>query len=95
MPHQLSKVIIKNYKSCRETELKLLSYTPLVGYNNAGKSNALSAIQWLLRKSSLKTEDYFDPEMPIEVIGIIDGISTELLNEMPAKQKASIKKYIK
>ncbi len=94
MPHQLSKVIIKNYKSCRETELKLLSYTPLVGYNNAGKSNALSAIQWLLRKSSLKTEDYFDPEMPIEVIGIIDGISTELLNEMPAKQKASIKKYI-
>lgn len=68
MPHQLSKVTIKNYKSCRETELKLLSYTPLVGYNNAGKSNALSAIQWLLRKSSLKTNQKGQTRLKIKIV---------------------------
>lgn len=94
MSHKLSKVTIKNFKSCRDTELKLSSYTPLVGYNNAGKSNALSAIQWLLRKSTLKTEDFFDPEIPIEVIGMLEGITPQLLSQMPPKQRASIEKYI-
>lgn len=94
MTHKIAHVLVKNYKSCKETELKLASYTPLVGYNNAGKSNALSAIQWLLRKSSLTTKDFYDPSLSVEVIALIEGVNTKLLEQMPQRQRASIESYI-
>lgn len=77
-----------------DAELKLSSFTPLVGYNNAGKSNCLSAIQWLLKKSTLSEKDFFDESLPVEVIATIEGISQALLDLMPPKQKASIEKYV-
>jgi energy-coupling factor transporter ATP-binding protein EcfA2 len=94
MTHKISNVVIKNYKSSINTELKLSSFTPLVGYNNAGKSNCLSAIQWLLKKSSLTEKDFFDASQPIEVIATIEGISQTLLDVMPTRQKSSIENYI-
>ena len=94
MSHKVSNVVIKNYKSSINTELKLSSFTPLVGYNNAGKSNCLSAIQWLLKKSSLTEKDFFDASQPVEVIAIIEGVSQTLLDLMPPRQKSSIETYI-
>jgi putative ATP-dependent endonuclease of OLD family len=94
MSHKISNVVIKNYKSSINTELKLSIFTPLVGYNNAGKSNCLSAIQWLLKKSSLTEKDFFDASQPIEVIATIEGISQTLLDVMPPRQKSSIENYI-
>lgn len=94
MSHKISSVVIKNYKSVMDADLKLSSFTPLVGYNNAGKSNCLSAIQWLLKKSTLTEKDFFDESLPVEVIATIEGISQALLDLMPPKQKASIEKYV-
>lgn len=94
MNHRITDVEIKNYKSCINTELKLSLFTPFIGYNNAGKSNCLSAIQWLLKKSSLSAKDFFDTSHPVEVTAVIEGVSTDLLAQMPAKQKASIENYI-
>ena len=45
--HKITEVTIRNFKSCRETVLKLESFTALVGYNNAGKSNLLIALSFL------------------------------------------------
>ena len=94
MPHKISSVEIKNYKSIVNAELKLSSFTPLVGYNNAGKSNCLSAIQWILKKSSLSDKDFFDTSQPVEVIATINGVSQPLLDLMPARQKSSIENYV-
>ena len=94
MSHKLSEVVIKNFRSCIDTELKLSGYTPLIGYNNAGKSNALTAIQWLLKKTSLGSKDFFDQASSIEVIGVIEGISQDLLDQMNANHRASIENYI-
>lgn len=94
MSHKISEVSIKNYKSCTHAELKLSSFTPLIGYNNAGKSNCLSAIQWLLKKSSLAAKDFFDQNSPVEVIATIEGITADLLEQMPARQRSSIENYI-
>ncbi|WP_082970717.1 AAA family ATPase [Morganella psychrotolerans] len=44
---------INNYLSCKNTSFELSPFTPLVGYNNAGKSNILSAIKWLLEKKNI------------------------------------------
>ncbi|HAS8124599.1 TPA: OLD family endonuclease, partial [Vibrio vulnificus] len=94
MALQITDVTIKNYKSCINTSLQLSGFTPLVGYNNAGKSNCLSALQWLLRKSSLSEQDFNDPASPIEVEADIHGVSQALLDSMPEKQKKSIEKYV-
>lgn len=45
MSHKVSNVLIINYKSVINAEFKLSDLAPLVDYNNAGKSNCLSAIQ--------------------------------------------------
>lgn len=94
MSHKLSEVVIRNFRSCIDTELKLSGYTPLIGYNNAGKSNALTAIQWLLKKTSLGPNDFFDQQSSVEVIGVIEGISQDLLDQMNANHRASIENYI-
>lgn len=94
MSHKLSEVRIKNFRSCIDTELKLSEYTPLIGYNNAGKSNALTAIQWLLKKTKLDSKDFFDQASCVEVIGTIDGISQDLLDQMSDSHRSSIENYI-
>jgi putative ATP-dependent endonuclease of OLD family len=53
MTHILSEITIRNFKSIRNETLELSAFTPLVGYNNAGKSNILEAIKWLLRSTAL------------------------------------------
>lgn len=94
MALKITDVTIKNYKSCINTSLQLSGFTPLVGYNNAGKSNCLSALQWLLRKSSLSEKDFNDTTNPVEVEAEIQGVSQALLDSMPEKQKKSIEKYV-
>lgn len=94
MGHRISDITINNYKSCFNTELKLSDFTPLIGYNNAGKSNCLSAIQWLLKKSSLQAKDFYDPNSPVEVIAIIEGITSNLLDNMHPRHGALIDNYI-
>ncbi|XYS42268.1 ATP-dependent nuclease [Acinetobacter baumannii] len=94
MSHKISNIVIKNFKSCADTEIILSEFTPLIGYNNAGKSNCLSAIQWLLRKSSLAEKDFYDVSRPVEVIATIVGISSQLLDLMPSNQKRSIEGQI-
>lgn len=92
--HFLDEITINNYRSCKSFSTKLSPYTALVGYNNAGKSNVLLAIQWLLRKSSLTEADFFDENQPIEVIGKITGVTPDRLDKMDGKQRKSIEPYI-
>ena len=92
--HYLSSITIKNFKSIRDFTFLLTNYTPLVGYNNAGKSNILEAIKWLLNKSSLD-KSYFNRENEgIEISGRIEGITEEILNQLPTAQRNSITPYI-
>lgn len=94
MALKITDVTIKNYKSCIDTKLLLSDFTPLIGYNNAGKSNCLSALQWLLRKSSLSDSDFYDKSKPVEVEATIKGITKALLDSMQDKHKRSIEKYV-
>lgn len=94
MALKITDVTIKNYKSCIDTKLLLSDFTPLIGYNNAGKSNCLSALQWLLRKSSLSDSDFYDKSKPVEVEATIKGITKALLDSMQDKHKRSIERYV-
>ncbi|MDN5433032.1 MAG: ATP-binding protein [Acinetobacter sp.] len=92
--HRISQVSIKNFKSCIDTTILLSEFTPLVGYNNAGKSNCLSAIQWLIRRASLSDKDFYDVSQPIEVVAIIEGVTPQLLNQLPPNQRTSVQRYV-
>ena len=94
MSARLEMVEIRNYKSCKETKIQLERFTPLIGYNNSGKSNIISAIQWLLRKSVLDEESFYDTEQPVEVIGRVAGVSAQALNALTAEQQQRIQPYI-
>ncbi|MDO8281723.1 MAG: AAA family ATPase [Thermodesulfovibrionia bacterium] len=53
MPVFIERIEIVNFKSCRDASFPLARFTSLIGYNNSGKSNIISAVQWLLRRSVL------------------------------------------
>ncbi len=92
--HRLSYLKIVNFKACREVELPLEGYTPLVGQNNTGKSTILKAIEWVLKPKALSAADFSDPEAPVEVVACIDGISSEILESIPnQKHRKAIEPY--
>jgi ABC-type transport system involved in cytochrome c biogenesis ATPase subunit len=94
MSHVLSEISIRNFKSIRSEAFELSSFTQLVGYNNAGKSNILEAIKWLLRKTSLTESSFYNRTLPVEMEGKISGISAVILGHLPDNQRTSIEPYL-
>ncbi|GAA4321117.1 hypothetical protein GCM10023149_20770 [Mucilaginibacter gynuensis] len=94
MAHKLSRIDIFNFKSIIDHSFILSDYTPLIGYNNAGKTNLIKAIKWLLRKSSLASDHFYDSEQEIVIIGKIEGITEELLQTLSANQRNSLLPFV-
>jgi len=88
---RLEKVTINNFCSCQTVELELDGYSPIVGYNNSGKSNILKAINWLLKKSVLSSTNFFDVNTAVTVEGEISNINIALL---PQNQQQPIAQYL-
>ncbi len=94
MTHILSEITIRNFKSIRNETFELSAFTPLVGYNNAGKSNMLEAIKWLLRRTALADSSFYDPAQPVEIEGVITGITTAILEQLPENQQTAIQPFL-
>jgi AAA15 family ATPase/GTPase len=84
MSHIISKIHIQNFKSIINHEFELTNFTPLVGYNNAGKSNILDAIKWVLRKTSLGASSFNQITQPVEMTATIEGITEQILDNIDA-----------
>ena len=94
MGHLISKIHIENFKSIKNQEFELAEFTPLVGYNNAGKSNILEAIKWVLRKSSLSLSYFNDSDQPIIMIAKIEGITIDILDNIDQAHRARIEPFL-
>ncbi|MEC5395860.1 ATP-dependent nuclease [Bergeyella sp. RCAD1439] len=94
MGHIISKIKIENFKSIINEDFELSKFTPLVGYNNAGKSNILEAIRWVLRKTSLSANYFNDVSQPITVSASIEGISSEILDNIDQGHRARIEPFL-
>jgi len=73
----------------------LTNFTPLVGLNNCGKSNCLTALQWLIRKAKLGVEDFHDPNRLVQVTGTLVGISNADLGVLEPKHRRKIEPHVR
>jgi putative ATP-dependent endonuclease of OLD family len=93
--HQISRLSVINFKSIRNGDFPLSPYTPLVGYNNAGKTNILSAISWAIQKSSLLSPDFFDPSTALSVTVEISGITADVLDALGESHRKRIEPIVR
>lgn len=92
--HSLSKIHIKNFRSCKQVILPLGDFTPLVGQNNAGKSTILDAIRSVLAPKAFAKTDANDPAHPIIISACVSGITEELIALIPeARHQSAITPY--
>jgi putative ATP-dependent endonuclease of OLD family len=92
--HQLSEIRIENFRSCQNVALSLGGCTPIVGYNNAGKSNILDALGWFVAPASLRQSDFHDPEASVAVIGVVTGLSVEVLEQLEDNHRKKIEPLV-
>lgn len=90
----ISELEIRNFRSCVEASLQLTHFTPLVGLNNCGKSNCLTALQWLVRKSKLGADDFHDTAQPVQVVGTLRGITEADLDVLQQKHRKKIEGHV-
>lgn len=81
---------MENFRSCVRFEAELSDFTAFVGYNNAGKSNALGAVRWAIKGWGLLTADFNDPARPASVEFLVDGISTQILEGLAETHRRKI-----
>src|SRR6056297_2438677 len=91
---KLSKVKIQNFRSCKSLDVQLSSFSPLVGYNNAGKSNIMDAIHWVLHHGALDESDFYDPEERVMVTAYVEGISEAVLDGLNETRRDRIEPYV-
>lgn len=92
--HHISELKIQGFKSIADATFPLSHYTPLVGYNNAGKTNVLRALSWVIKKASLPAEDFYRADQPISVEAEISGITGEVLDALDAGHRARIEPMV-
>lgn len=94
MGHIICKIRVENFKSIKLQEFDLSNFTPLVGYNNAGKSNILESIKWVLRKTALSASCFNDLTQPIIMVATIEGITTDILDNIDPTHRTRIEPFL-
>ena len=91
---RLSKITISNLRSIQRETFPLSDFTALIGYNNAGKTNILMGIRWLLANFSLDISYFDDPNHPVEAEGLFEGITEQVLNRLGEEKAAEVEPFL-
>lgn len=91
---RLSEITIVNLRSIRRETFPLNSFTPLIGYNNAGKTNILMGIYWLLSKVSLDVSYFDDPREPVLAEGVFTGVTEAALARLSDERANAMREYL-
>lgn len=92
--HRLKTITINNLKSIKSENFPLSDFTPLIGYNNAGKTNILLGIKWLLKAHRLNDSAFNNVEMPVEVYGTFSGLNSKLFNKLDQEESNTLEAFI-
>lgn len=91
----ITSLKVTNYCSCLSAKMDLKPFTPLVGYNNAGKSNILEAVNWLLKKSTLDAGKFNDISLPVVVEAQVSGLDQGHLDLLASNHSAALQPYVR
>ena len=91
---RLSKITISNLRSIQRETFPLSDFTALIGYNNAGKTNILMGIRWLLANFSLDISYFDDPNHAVEAEGVFEGITEQVLNRLGEEKSAELMPFL-
>ena len=91
---RLSRITISNLRSIQRETFPLSDFTALIGYNNAGKTNILMGIRWLLANFSLDISYFDDPNHPVEAEGLFEGITEQVLNRLGDEKAAEVEPFL-
>jgi putative ATP-dependent endonuclease of the OLD family len=80
--HLIAELTVSNFRSIREASFPLGAFTPLVGINNAGKSNVLRALNWLIEGGKLPATEFGDQGAPVQISARVDGIDDGVLDAL-------------
>lgn len=92
--HHISELKVQGFKSISDATFPLSHYTPLVGYNNAGKTNILRAAGWVIKKTSLNADDFHNVSTAVTVEAEISGITAEVLVALDPVHRSRIEPLI-
>jgi len=92
--HKLRSLTIRNLKSIKDETFPLANFTPLIGYNNAGKTNILLGAKWLLYAHTLPSSHFNDPAKPVEVFGSFQGITKSLLSHLQPQEAEALGAFV-
>lgn len=92
--HHISELKVEGFKSIADATFPLSHYTPMVGYNNAGKTNVLKALAWIIKKSSLPVEDFHRANQPVSVEAEISGVTGEVLDAIGGVHRGRIEPMV-
>lgn len=94
----LKELEIKNFRSCKDTTISLKNFTALIGYNNAGKSNIILAIKFLLEGLSAKNFNYFinanQQDEPIVVTATLSNVKEDFLSLLEEDHANKLRPFI-
>lgn len=93
--HHISHIEIHNFRSIVKAEFCFSIYTPLVGYNNAGKTNVLQALNWAIRPKSLLEADFYESGKDVTVIATISGVGTDVLDALAPNHRQKIEPLVR
>ena len=91
---RLATITVQNLRSIKRETFPLNDFTALIGYNNAGKTNILMGIRWLLSRYSLPINYFNDPAEPVEVEGVVEGMGEHLLGRLEPAVRQALLPYI-
>ena len=92
--HRISSLRVENFKSIKDFTFPLEHYSGFVGYNNAGKTNILRALNWIVKKSVLSGSDFRDQNNSIIVEADIVDIDDCTLSGIGEAHRSKIEEYI-
>lgn len=91
----ITRLTITNFRSCIHTDLAVSPFTALIGRNNCGKSNCLTAMQWLVRRATLEADDFNNIGQSVEVIGELSGVTEAALAALGDSHRGKIQQHVR
>jgi putative ATP-dependent endonuclease of OLD family len=92
--HRISTLTVHNFKAIRYGTFHFSDYTPLVGYNNAGKSSVLEALTWVIKPSSIPETSFNNSAEEVSVAVEVTGITDAVLDGLADNHRNKIIAFI-